>query len=56
MGQESNPELESEMEFLSAMSAFRSARASGDAEAIADAEEAWRRMIRDELRAKGEDA
>ena len=43
-------QMESEMAFLNAMRAFRTARDSGDAEAAATAEEAWRKLVLEELR------
>ncbi len=50
MTDEQNGEMDSELAFLNAMQAFRSARDSGDSEAAAAAEEAWRQLVRDELK------
>lgn len=50
MADEQNSEMDSELAFLNAMQAFRSARDSGDSEAAAAAEEAWRQLVRNELR------
>jgi hypothetical protein len=44
-----SPELDSEMAFLEAMRVYRQARESGDPQAIAEAEEAWRGMVRQEM-------
>lgn len=52
---EQNSEMDSELAFLSAMQAYRMARESGDAEATAAAEEAWRNLVREELKS-GKDA
>lgn len=54
MVKDQNQEMESELAFLAAMQAYRSARDSGDIEAIAKAEEAWRTLVRDELHAQNE--
>lgn len=45
----SNNELESELAFLEAQRRFKQARESGDPEAIREAEDAWRAMVRGEL-------
>ncbi len=50
MADAQNSEMDSELAFLNAMQAFRSARDSGDLEAAAAAEEAWRQLVRDELK------
>lgn len=46
-GQEQD--MDAELAFLSAMRAYRQARESGDREAIAAAEQAWREMVRQEM-------
>ena len=50
MADAQNSEMDSELAFLNAMQAFRSARDSGDLEAAAAAEEAWRQLVRNELK------
>ncbi len=49
MQSDENRELAGELAFMEAMRAYRAARDSGDAEATAAAEEAWREMVRGEL-------
>lgn len=46
---EDSKELESEMQFLDAMRAYRRARESGDPQAIQEAENAWREQVRREM-------
>ncbi|MBR3317712.1 MAG: hypothetical protein IKG21_07880 [Atopobiaceae bacterium] len=48
-------EMEYELAFLSAMRAFRAARDSGDAEAIAQAEKTLQEVVRGELQAQNTD-
>lgn len=48
--QDDDKDLANELDFLAAMRAYRSARESGDPEAIAAAEEAWREQVRGELK------
>lgn len=49
---QSNNELEAELSFLEAQRRFKQARESGDPEAIREAEDAWRAMVRGELLSK----
>lgn len=49
-----NKEMENELGFLQAMNAYRAAKASGDAEAVRKAEDAWREQVRSELAGGGE--
>lgn len=46
---QNNTELEAELAFLEVQRRYRQARESGDPEAIKEAEEAWRAMVRAEL-------
>ena len=56
MADDHSDKMENELAFLSAMQAYRAARDSGDATATAEAEEAWRNLVRNELHEKGEGA
>ena len=42
-------DMKDELDFLAAMQAYRRAKESGDPEAIAAAEEAWRQQVRGEF-------
>ena len=41
--------MQNELDFLAAMQAYRRAKETGDADAIAKAEEAWRQQVRGEF-------
>ena len=46
---EGAPDVQNELSFLQAAQTFRAARASGDAEQIKSAEDAWREQVRREI-------
>ena len=46
---EGAPDIQNDLSFLQAAQTFRAARASGDAEQITSAEDAWREQVRREI-------